>query len=91
MTKKELLEFVEQEMMEENETLPRDPEEVGPFAVALVELAGGGFENRVAQPATILRNKKTSVAPVVTVEVYGRNHYQRAAKRFNNLVDKELA
>ena len=91
MTKKELLQFVEQEMMEENESLPRDPEQVGPFAVALVELAGGGFENRVAQPAAVLRNKKTSVAPVVTVEVYGRNHYRRAAKRFNSLVDKELA
>lgn len=78
------------EMLEESETLKR-VEAVGPFVVALVRLAGGGYENRVAQPAVIHQNRRTRLPLVNTVETYGPSRYRAAARRFNFLVDEELA
>ncbi|MDP9475169.1 MAG: hypothetical protein M3R38_05660 [Actinomycetota bacterium] len=82
--------FARQEMLEEGETLER-AEAVGPFVAALVELAGGGYENRVAQPAVIRRNRRTRLPLVNTVETYGPSRYRDAARRLNSLVDDELA
>lgn len=82
--------FARTEMLEGGETLER-AETVGPFVVALVELAGGGYENRVAQPTVIRRNRRTNLPLVNTVETYGPSRYRAAARRFNSLVDEELA
>lgn len=91
MTSKELLEFVNKEMMEAGETLARDPEESGPFAVALIELPAGGYVIRVAQPAVILHNKPTKLDPIYTIGPWGVNAFPAAARRFNKLVDEDLA
>lgn len=90
MKKKELLQFVNEHMMREDETLPRDPEWVKPFAVALVELEAGGFELRVAQPDVIAGRHHSNLPDVNIVDVFGRDKYSKAAKRFNLLVDEEL-
>ena len=82
--------FASNEMLEEGESLKR-AEVTGPFVVALVELAGGGYENRVAQPAVIRRTRRTTLPLVNTVETYGPSRYRDAARRFNSLVDEELA
>lgn len=82
--------FARAEMLEESETLKR-AEAVGPFVVALVELAECGYENRVAQPAVIRQNRRTRLPLVNTVETYGPSRYRAAARRFNSLVDEELA
>lgn len=82
--------FAGQEMLEDGETLMR-AEAVGPFVVALVTLAAGGYENRVAQPAVIRRNRRSSLPLVNTVETYGPSRYKAATRRFNSLVDEELA
>ena len=62
--------FARQEMLEEGETLKRS-ETIGPFVVALVALPGGGYENRVAQPAVIGRGRRSRLPLVNTVETYG--------------------
>jgi hypothetical protein len=82
--------FASQEMLEEGETLKRS-ETIGPFVVALVALPGGGYENRVAQPAVIGRGRRSRLPLVNTVETYGPSRYAAAARRFNSLVDEELA
>ena len=82
--------FAREEMLNPEETLRR-AEEVAPFVVALVELPEGGYENRVAQPAVIRRNRRTNLPLVNTVETYGPSRYRAAARRFNSLVDEELA
>lgn len=81
--------FARQQMLEDGETLHR-AEPAGPFVVALVELDAGGYQNRVAQPAVILRGKPTKVALITNVDTYGPTKYDVAARRFNNLVDVEL-
>lgn len=45
---------------------------MGPFVVALVELAGGGYENRAAQPAVVLRNRASKLPAVVRISTHGR-------------------
>ncbi len=82
--------FARKEMLEEGENLKR-AEPVGPFVVALVELGGGGYENRAAQPAVIHRNRNSRLPLVSAVETYGSSRYRAAARRFNSLVDEELA
>ena len=91
MTRKELLQFVELEMMEENESLPREPEQAGPFAVALIELAAGGYVIRITQPDVILRNRKSKLESIYQVGPWGPRSYTQAARRFNILVDEDLA
>lgn len=86
--------FARREMLNPGETLKR-AEPVGPFVVALVELAAGGYQNRAAQPAVILRGRQggrpSRVPPVAIVSTHGRSAYPEAATRFNCLVDEELA
>ncbi len=82
--------FARQEMLEEGETLER-AETTGPFVVVLVALPGGGYENRVAQPAVIRHGRRTSLPLVGIVETYGPSRYRAAARRFNSLIDEELA
>lgn len=82
--------FAQAEMLDEGETLHR-AQPVGPFVVALIELTGGGYANRAAQPAVVLRNWSSKADELVNVELYGSRHYRRAALRFNSLVDDELA
>lgn len=90
MNSKQAQEFARTEMLEKEETLIR-AEAAGPFVVALVELAAGGYQNRAAQPAVINANRKTNLPLVAAIETYGPSNYRAAAKRFNNLVDHELA
>ena len=90
MNKSDLLNFVQENMMREGETLPRDPEWKKPFAVALVELEAGGYELRVAQPAVVNGLIDSNLQSVNVVNIYGRDKYSKAAKRFNSLVDEEL-
>lgn len=90
MNGKAVQEFARKEMREEGESLIR-AEPVGPFVVALVELAGGGYQNRAAQPAVILGGTRSAVPPVTVVSTHGRTAYKSAATRFNSLVDDELA
>lgn len=90
MKKGELLDFVREHMMREGETLPREPEWKAPFAIALVELAAGGYELRVAQPAVIGGRQNSNLPDVNIVAVYGRDKYPAAARRMNHLVDEEL-
>lgn len=86
--------FAEREMLNPGETLHR-AEPVGPFVVALAELAAGGYQNRVAQPAVILGGRQAGrpsrVPPVAVVSTHGRSAYADASRRFNSLVDEELA
>lgn len=82
--------FAEREMLNPGETLQR-AEPVGPFVVALAELAAGGYQNRVAQPAVILGNRPSRVPAVAIVSTHGRSAYAEASRRFNSLVDEELA
>lgn len=82
--------FARREMLSPVETLER-AEPVGPFVVALVGLEAGGFQNRVAQPAVIQRGRPTKVPLLATVATYGPSRYKEAARRFNSLVDHELA
>ncbi|MEW6638385.1 MAG: hypothetical protein AB1425_16400, partial [Actinomycetota bacterium] len=81
--------FARKEMLEEGEKLLR-AEPAGPFVVALVELAKGGYGNRAAQPAVVLRNRASRLPAVARIETYGPSRYRDAARRFNNLVDREL-
>lgn len=90
MDRSEIAAFAREEMLEEGETLRR-AENAGPFVVALVELPAGGYANRVAQPAVILRGRRSGLPLVNTVETYGPSRYRVAARRFNSLVDEELA
>lgn len=90
MNERQAEDFAREQMLEEGEALLR-AEPAGPFVVALVELAAGGYQNRVAQPAVILRGKPTKVAAITNVDTYGPTKYTVAAKRFNSLVDDELA
>lgn len=90
MNQREAEKFAREEMLEEGEALRR-AEPVGPFVVALVELPGGGFENRAAQPAVIYQNRNSRLPAVARIATYGRSHYEAAARRFNALVDEELA
>lgn len=90
MNNKHAREFARKEMLEEGEELLR-VEPIGPFVVALVELSGGGYENRAAQPAVVLSNRASKLPSVVRISTHGRSHYQKASLRFNNLVDEELA
>ncbi len=82
--------FARKEMLEQDETLMR-AEEVGPFVVALVELPKGGYQNRAAQPAVVLRGRRSAVPAVTIVSTHGRSAYAEASRRFNSLVDEELA
>lgn len=82
--------FAQAEMLDEGETLRR-AEPAGPFVVALVGLLDGGYANRVAQPAVILRNKRSDIDPVVTLSLYGMSGYKKAAQAFNDLVDNKLS
>jgi hypothetical protein len=81
--------FARKQMLEQGEELLR-AEPAGPFVVALVELAKGGYENRAAQPAVVLRNRASRLPGVARIETYGPSRYRAAALRFNNLVDREL-
>lgn len=90
MKQRDLLDFARQEMMNPNETLHR-AEPVGPFVVALVELEAGGYQNRVAQPAAIQQGRPAKTPLLATVATYGPSRYKQAARRFNSLVDDELA
>lgn len=89
MNRRAAEDFAREQMAEAGEDLKR-AETVGPFVVALVELAGGGFQNRVAQPAVVLRNRKSRLPEVAVVATYGRGKYRQAARRFTSLVDEEL-
>ncbi len=82
-------EFARSELLRESETLVRC-EAPDPFVVALVELGGGGYQIRVAQPAVIERGRPTKAPLIATVDTYGRSKYDVAARRFNSLVDEEL-
>ena len=82
--------FAQKEMLEKGEALKR-AEPVGPFVVALVELPRGGYQTRAAQPAVILCGRRSNVPPVTVISTHGRSAYAEAAKRFNSLVDEELA
>lgn len=92
MNNKAAWEFARNEMLEESEALLR-AEPVGPFVVALVELAGGGYENRAAQPAVVLRNRASKLPAVVRLSTHGRSQrsYRAASLRFNSIIDEELA
>lgn len=90
MNRREVEDFARKEMMEVGETLRR-AEPVGPFVVALVELTAGGYQNRVAQPAVILGGRRSRVPALTIVSTHGRSAYNEAARRFNSLVDEELA
>lgn len=81
--------FARQQILEEGETLLR-AESAGPFVVALVELAAGGYDNRAAQPAVVYGNRESTLPPVARIETYGPSRYRDAALRFNSLVDREL-
>ena len=91
MKKKELREFAQNELLNPQETLAREPEEVGPFVVALVELPKGGYVVRVAQPQVILANKQSKAPVIHDFGPWGAKNYATAARRFNELVDVELA
>jgi len=90
MNRHDAEDFARREMLNPDETLKR-AEPADPFVVALVELAAGGYQNRVAQPAVIEQNRTTKVPLIATVDTYGRSQYTEATRRFNSLVDKELA
>ncbi len=90
MNSNDAWDFARKEMLEEGETLRR-AEPAGPFVVALVELEGGGFENRAAQPSVVYRNRNSRLPAVARIATYGRSQYEVAARRFNRLVDEELA
>ncbi len=81
--------FARKEMLEEDEVLKR-VEPAGPFVVALVELPGGGYDNRAAQPAVVYRNRNSRLPAVARIATYGPTSYRAAAKRFNKLVEEEL-
>lgn len=81
--------FARQEMLEEGEILER-AEATGPFVVALVELAQGGYQNRAAQPGVVLGGRRSDVPEVTVIATYGPSRYREAALRFNSLVDREL-
>lgn len=91
MKKRELRDFVETELLNPEESLAREPEEAGPFVVALVELPRGGYVVRVAQPQVILANKKSKAPVIHDFGPFGAKSYTTAARRFNELVDVELA
>lgn len=90
MNRRDAKDFARKEMLEEGETLMR-AEPVGPFVVALLELTAGGYQNRAAQPDVVLRNKGSKVPDVTAISTHGRSAYTEAARRFNSLVDEELA
>ena len=90
MNRRDAEDFARKEMLEEGETLER-AEPAGPFVVALVELTAGGYENRAAQPAVVYRNRASKLPAVARIATYGPSQYNEAAKRFNSLVDNELA
>lgn len=90
MNERQARRFAGEQMLENGETLLR-AEPAGPFVVALVELAAGGYQNRVAQPAVILQGKPTKIAAITNVDTYGPTKYTVAARRFNSLIDEELA
>lgn len=90
MNKRQAGGFAREQMLENGETLHR-AEPAGPFVVALVELAAGGYQNRVAQPAVIMGGKPTKVPAITSVDTYGPTKYVVAARRFNSLIDEELA
>lgn len=90
MKKSDLIAFAHEHMMREGEILPRDPEWVNPFAVALVELEAGGYEIRVSQPDVVAGRKISNLPDVNIIAVFGRDKYSKAATRFNRLVDDEL-
>lgn len=92
MNDKAAKEFARKEMLEEDEKLIR-AEPVGPFVVALVELGGGGYENRAAQPAVVLSNRASKLPSVVRISTHGcsQRSYRAASLRFNSIVDEELA
>lgn len=81
--------FACKEMIEEGETLRR-VEPAGPFVVVLVELPGGGYDNRAAQPAVVYRNRNSRLPAVARIATYGPTSYRAAARRFNRLVEEEL-
>lgn len=81
--------FACEQMLEKGETLER-AEAAGPFVVALVELAQGGYQNRVAQPGVVLGGRRSNVPEVTVIATYGPSRYREAALRFNGLVDREL-
>jgi hypothetical protein len=89
MNRRHAAAFARRQMLEEGETLLR-VEPAGPFVVALVELAAGGYDNRAAQPAVVYGNRKSKLPPVARIETYGPARYRDAALRFNSLVDREL-
>lgn len=89
MNNRDVRDFARKEMLNPAETLNR-AEPVGPFVVALAELEGGGYQNRVAQPAVIQQNCQSRVPLIATVDTYGPRQYTVAARRFNSLVDEEL-
>ena len=91
MKKKDLHDFVANELLNPEESLAREPEEAGPFVIALVELPKGGYVVRVAQPQVILANKKSKAPVIHDFGPWGIKGYQAAARRFNQLVDVELA
>lgn len=83
-------EFARRELLRESETLLRC-EAPDPFVVALVELERGGYEIRVGRPDVILRNRRSSIPNVVVFGPWSRRNYAKAARRFNELVDDQLA
>jgi hypothetical protein len=89
VNRREAEDFARNQILEEGEKLLR-AEPTGPFVVVLVELATGGYENRAAQPAVVLRNRASRLPAVARIETYGPSRYHDAAQRFNRLVDQEL-
>jgi len=82
--------FARRHLMGEGETLHRyDPQ--GPFVAALVELSGGGFIIRIGQPSVIERGRSSSLPDVVQIGPWGPSAYSKASRRFNKLIDEELA
>jgi hypothetical protein len=90
MNRREAEDFARREMLDEGEILRR-AEPSGPFVVALVELGAGGFDNRAAQPAVVYANRSSRLPAVARIATYGPSQYREAARRFNHLVDTELA
>ncbi|MDP9474377.1 MAG: hypothetical protein M3R38_01535 [Actinomycetota bacterium] len=89
MNHRDAWDFARKEMLEEDEILRR-AQTAGPFVVALVELAGGGYDNRAAQPAVVYRNRNSRLPAVARIATYGPANYREAALRFNKLVGEEL-
>lgn len=90
MKNKDLVAFVRENMMREEETLPRGPEWKDPFAVALVTTVSGAHEIRVAQPAVIGGRLDSNLPDVLVAGVYGPKRYAEAARRMNRLIDEQL-